>query len=68
MKRISRLTIPFVLFFSGHATAGLFGGPNNYDECIIEKMKDIDQKTWRLIIEPSKRVCERKFKLNNHRL
>ena len=52
------------------ATADLFLGPNNYDECITEKMKGVDIKIWNLIVgEPSIRICERNHetKLKNTR-
>jgi hypothetical protein len=51
--------------------AGLFGGPDNYDECIVDKMKGVDLKTWhRFAREPAERACQRKFesKLENNSL
>jgi len=67
-RKIQKFTLFFLLaIFSSYTHSDWFGGPNDYDECILENMKGVESNAAAYSIRKS---CRKKFpeESNNEKL
>lgn len=59
MNKIMYVLSVISILFPGSVMAGLFGGPSNYDECMVERMKGQERYMYSTV----KKSCEREFEV-----